>query len=63
MNRIETTYCKRCNAPFECKANDINKCQCNSIVLSKEIEAVIKKLYNGCLCIKCLTELNNTKQL
>jgi ribosomal protein L34E len=58
MTENEITYCDHCNAPFECKPNDIKKCHCSTVFLSKQTEALIQKNYNGCLCIKCLTELN-----
>ena len=55
----ETKICPRCTKAFECKAGDITNCQCNNIQLNAEERAFMEERYKDCLCIHCLTELQN----
>lgn len=50
--------CKRCNEVFECKSNDIENCQCNSVQISEETQQYLAKTNYNCLCRNCLKELN-----
>ena len=59
MPQHEIKACPRCNILFECKAGDINHCQCKNIVLSIEEMAFVESRYNDCLCINCLQQLKN----
>ncbi len=59
MNKKENTYCKRCDATFECKANDILNCQCNGITLSENTKTFISETKYNCLCANCLNELES----
>ncbi|MBS1733668.1 MAG: cysteine-rich CWC family protein [Bacteroidetes bacterium] len=57
MTMHEKKYCPRCNHSFECKAGSISQCQCNDIRLTAAERERIGLLYNDCLCIDCLHEL------
>ena len=58
----EVLHCDRCNAPFECKANSFTKCQCSTVQLSINEVQYVSELYDGCLCAKCLLELQKEYQ-
>lgn len=49
--------CPRCNASFECTADNIVQCQCFGIVLSAEENAWLEQQYTGCLCPTCLQQI------
>jgi hypothetical protein len=49
--------CKRCNSAFECKADNIIQCQCNSIQLSQEERFYIASKFIDCLCANCLLSI------
>lgn len=51
------TECPRCNAPFECKVNDIENCHCNSVVLDDQERDYINQRYKDCLCGRCMGEM------
>nr|WP_276901938.1 cysteine-rich CWC family protein [Pedobacter kyonggii] len=53
----EIIPCERCNSAIECKANSYTKCQCSVVQLSINEVQYISELYDGCLCAKCLFEL------
>jgi hypothetical protein len=53
----EIIPCERCNGAIECKANSYTKCQCSVVQLSINEVQYISELYDGCLCAKCLFEL------
>ncbi len=57
MGKHEIIPCERCNARIECKANSYTKCQCADIQLTINKVQYIAELYDGCLCIRCLNEL------
>ncbi len=46
--------CEKCGASFSCNANEIEKCFCYSIILSKEAISKINTEFSNCLCEKCL---------
>lgn len=53
----EIIPCERCNTAIECKANSYTKCQCSVVQLSINEVQYISELFDGCLCAKCLFEL------
>lgn len=53
----EIIPCERCRTSIECKANAYTKCQCSAVQLSINEVQHISELYDGCLCAKCLFEL------
>ena len=57
MANHENKNCPRCNSAFECKVGNVLECQCNKIKLSYEERIYIEGLYTECLCINCLTTL------
>ena len=57
MAKHEIIPCERCGAPIECKANSYTKCQCSVVQLNLNEVQYISEHYEGCLCAKCLFEL------
>ncbi|WP_342329394.1 cysteine-rich CWC family protein [Pedobacter sp. FW305-3-2-15-E-R2A2] len=57
MAKHEIIPCERCGTPIECKANSYTKCQCSVVQLNLNEVQYISELYDGCLCAKCLFEL------
>ena len=53
----EIVRCERCQSPFECKANSFTKCQCTTVPLTLNETQYIGEQFDGCLCAKCLLEL------
>lgn len=56
-SKHEIIPCERCGMSIECKANSYTKCQCSAVQLSINEVQHISELYDGCLCAKCLFEL------
>ncbi|XDD49977.1 cysteine-rich CWC family protein [Leptospira sp. WS92.C1] len=50
--------CPRCGKMFECGAKSDIPCVCFSLTLSFSLKKELKKKYQDCLCVSCLTELN-----
>ncbi|HFC00992.1 MAG TPA: hypothetical protein ENJ53_09335 [Phaeodactylibacter sp.] len=50
--------CQRCNASFECKMDDIANCQCSTVRVSEATHVFLKQTNYGCLCKKCLAQIN-----
>lgn len=63
MGKHETIYCPRCNAPFECRLGDVSRCQCSEVTLSEQTREYLNTTEYGCLCKKCLAELNHLVEL
>lgn len=63
MTKHEIIPCERCGTAIECKANSYTKCQCSAVQLSINEVQYISELYDGCLCAKCLFELQEEYQL
>ena len=61
-SKHEIIPCERCNGAIECKANAYTKCQCSVVQLSINEVQYISELYDGCLCAKCLKELQEEYQ-
>ena len=57
MTKHEIIPCERCGSAIECKANAYTKCQCSVVQLNLNEVQYISELYDGCLCAKCLFEL------
>lgn len=57
MSKHEIISCERCTARMECKANSYSKCQCSKIQLTVNEVQYIAELYDGCLCVECLHDL------
>lgn len=57
LHEIKT--CPRCDNIFECKAGDINHCQCSCIELTVEERCFIEECYADCLYASCLIQLKN----
>ena len=51
--------CPRCASNFECKEDDILKCDCVEIKLSTKTRRLLGSTYNDCLCPACLVEFEN----
>jgi hypothetical protein len=54
ISRAEPKSCPRCQAPFECRVDNISQCQCSGIRLTSEDKAFIAANYTDCLCRNCL---------
>lgn len=52
------SLCRRCKAIFYCQPDNISACQCATVVISKETQAYLRTTNYGCLCKKCLVEIN-----
>lgn len=59
----EIKICQKCNAEFECKPGSITQCQCFGIKLTAEQQACIELSFTDCLCIACLTTIQNDADL
>ena len=57
MNTPAQNVCPRCHAPFECRPDAIELCQCSKVTLSAEDRRYISDRYSDCLCAKCLQEI------
>jgi hypothetical protein len=53
----EIISCDRCGTGIECKANAYTKCQCSVVQLTLNEVQYISENYEGCMCAKCLLEL------
>ncbi len=57
MRKHEEKHCSRCNSLFECRAGNISACQCSQVVISEALADHIAMVYQDCLCLNCLLEL------
>lgn len=62
MAKHEIISCERCNTSIECKANAYMKCQCSTVQLNLNEVQYISEQHEGCLCAKCLLELQEEYQ-
>jgi hypothetical protein len=46
--------CERCKHEFDCKADHIEDCACNKIILNLKQREVLLGAYKDCLCNDCL---------
>lgn len=49
--------CPNCKQKFDCQADDIENCLCNSIQLNNDAVELIKNKFDDCLCVECLKEI------
>ncbi len=49
--------CPKCLKNFECKSDNIEKCDCSKIILPVEIKKYIIDNYTDCLCLDCLKDM------
>ncbi|WP_072998454.1 cysteine-rich CWC family protein [Mariniphaga anaerophila] len=54
--------CPVCNETFECRNDDILKCDCIEVILSKEDYEYVRSNYSDCLCKKCLINIKTERQ-
>jgi hypothetical protein len=59
MNSHEQKYCPRCNALIECKVGSILLCQCAAVELTDAERDYLNRLYDDCLCAKCMAEIRS----
>jgi len=57
-SQSEYKICPRCSASFECRAAEVERCQCAEIELTAATRAYLKKTHYDCLCNRCLAELD-----
>ena len=50
--------CSRCSTAIECRANDISKCDCAKIEITKETTRFLKQTNYNCLCNECLSQVD-----
>ena len=55
--------CARCKQRFVCNSSDVENCQCNAVMLTREITTALENNYEDCLCSNCLQKLeqNNAR--
>ena len=53
---IMEKVCPNCKKTFDCKADDIKSCKCNSIEVNTESLEMIKLEFENCLCFECLKQ-------
>jgi len=53
-NKHEMKTCPRCLFVFECRADDITKCQCYAVKLTGKQREQLARRYTGCLCVACM---------
>ncbi|SFM64849.1 Cysteine-rich CWC [Algoriella xinjiangensis] len=50
--------CSRCQQALECRVDDIQNCDCNTIQLQDVTKTFLKKTSYKCLCNNCLQQLD-----
>jgi Cysteine-rich CWC len=53
----DNARCARCAQGFHCGAGDTAPCACSGLTLSPDLQARLRALYSGCLCLTCLRQL------
>lgn len=51
--------CSKCFESFECKSDNIEKCDCSKIYLPDELKKYISNNYSDCLCLNCLIDIKS----
>ena len=54
---VAGSRCERCGGAFHCGADDPTPCACTTVALDAATLARLRASYEGCLCLRCLTEL------
>jgi hypothetical protein len=61
-NRVKH-FCEKCHAPIVCNAQLNIPCQCAGVLVSAKGYELIRQLgFKGCLCNKCLKEIEEQAQ-
>ncbi len=63
MFKNEVKLCPRCTKAFECKAGNIQDCECSQVELKQEQIDFIESQYNECLCKQCLFLLRQEHEI
>lgn len=50
--------CLRCKEEFSCQSDQIATCACSGIAIEPETREYLQKTTYGCLCSRCLSEVN-----
>lgn len=58
-----TDRCPRCGGGFHCGVNDAAPCACTGLKLDAELLRELRAEYTSCLCLRCLAELQQQRQL
>ncbi len=53
----KSKLCPGCKINFHCNSAAMLNCECNTIKLSSAAVRFLKSKYKDCLCIKCLTNI------
>lgn len=51
--------CPQCQDEFACNTLSIENCDCSTIILNTNAQAILKDNFTDCLCISCLQKLNS----
>jgi hypothetical protein len=57
MAAVNDDRCPRCGGGFHCGMNDAGPCPCADIALDAPLQQRLRERYRGCLCLRCLREL------
>lgn len=57
-SNIYSKHCSRCRGSINCDADNIANCECGKVNLNADTLAFLKRTNYGCLCNKCLIEIN-----
>ena len=55
--------CPRCGGGFHCGVNDTTPCACTGLKLDAGLLLELRGRYAGCLCLRCLAELQAARPL
>jgi hypothetical protein len=55
--------CPRCGRGFRCGAADPGPCPCTTLTLDAALLARLRVTFDGCLCLRCLAELQAARQM
>jgi hypothetical protein len=50
--------CARCGSNFTCQANNIEACQCSTVVLNAAQLHYLKQHWANCVCQPCLIQIS-----
>ena len=62
MHNQEEKYCPKCNNAFICRSENIAKCPCNAVNLSKSTVQFLKTTFYDCLCKNCLEKIDQSRK-
>jgi len=55
----DSDACPRCGGTFHCGVADAEPCACATVRLDGPTLAALREQYRGCLCLRCLIELQH----